>query len=225
VARCVAAAQVRYDCASRATPLKRRSVRRLNSRCKVDLLKNRPKPWAQVKSLLKSRNDVALLGLLRDLYELSEENRHFIQAKLTCDTSTLRPYLEAVEKALYPDVYRNQPVRLGEARRAIAEYKKATKDGDGTLELMLRFVECGTEFTAEFGDIDERFYSSLSSMFARVVDAVGLLPAATQRPRVERLCQVVERARAVGWGYHDEIADLFYSAFPHVGEVGVLPDA
>lgn len=189
-------------------------------------LKKSSKPaWAQVKSLLKSRNDVVILDLLRDLYELSEENRNFIQAKLTRGASTLRPYLEAVEKALYPDVYRNQPVRLGEARHAIAEYKKATKDGEGTLELMLRFVECGTDFTADFGDIDERFYSSLSSMFAKVVHAVGSLPVASQRPHVERLFQVVARAGAVGWGYHDEIADLFYSAFPQVGEGGVLPDA
>lgn len=178
-----------------------------------------------MESLLAARKDVAIEDLLRDLYELSEENRDFIHAKLARDASTLRPYLEAVESALYPDVYRNQPIRLGEARRAIAAYKRATRDGEGTLELMLRFVECGTDFTADFGDIDERFYSSLSSMFDKIVQAVGSLPLASQRPHVERLLRVVERAGAVGWGYQDYIADVLHRVFRQVGEVGRRSDA
>ena len=34
---------------------------------------------------------------------------------------------------------------------------------------MLYYVECGVEFTNLYGDIDERFYSSLESMFADFV--------------------------------------------------------
>ena len=167
-----------------------------------------------MKALLKARKAVDIVDLLRDLYELSEENRDFIRAKLERNASTFQPYLDAVEDALYPDIYRNQPVRLGDARRAIAAYKRATRDAEGTLELMLRFVECGTDFTAECGDIDERFYSSLSGMFDKIVEELGSLPLASQRPHLERLSLVVERAGAVGWGYQDYIADVLHRAFP-----------
>jgi hypothetical protein len=34
----------------------------------------------------------------------------------------------------------------------------------GTLDLMLTFVEMGTQFTAQYGDIDEPFYEGLELM-------------------------------------------------------------
>lgn len=154
------------------------------------------------------------MDLLRDLYGLSEENRDFIHARLTGDASALGPYLKAVEKGLYPDVHGNERIQLGEARRAIAAYRRATSDGKGTLELMLRFVECGTAFTADVGDIDDRFYSSLSSMFEEIVRVLESLPVSEQASHVARLRGVVERAGAVGWGYQDHIAAVLRGAFP-----------
>lgn len=165
------------------------------------------------------------MELLRDLYELSQENRDLIHARMAGDASAIRPYLEAVEKGLYPDVYAREGIQLGKARRAIAAYRRATLDGKGTLELMLRFVECGTAFTADLGDIDESFYSSLSSMFEQVVQAVEALPLSDQRSHVARLLGVVERAGAVGWGYQDHIAAVFHDAFPNAIEFGAETDA
>ena len=54
-------------------------------------------------------------------------------------------------------------LKLGEARKAIRDYRKATGDLSGTAELLMTYVENGTRFTREFGDIDERFYSSVES--------------------------------------------------------------
>jgi hypothetical protein len=47
--------------------------------------------------------------------------------------------------------------------------KKAINDPVGTLDLMVYYVECGTQFTVDCGDIDEAFYASLESMFTQVV--------------------------------------------------------
>jgi len=52
------------------------------------------------------------------------------------------------------------------AARPIADYRQATADILGTLELMLAFVEAGTRFTNEYGDIDEPFYEGLELMLA-----------------------------------------------------------
>lgn len=177
-------------------------------------MKNRKTTWSQIKAVIDLQPEKAIRDLLRDLYRLSEENRGFIHARLATDPSTIRPYIKAVEDAVYPDAYHNKPVRLGEARRAIATYRRATGDRAGTLELMIRYVECGTEFTADFGDIDERFYSSLSSMFDDVVQLVSSLPDPQRLPCLKRLQRVVERAGAVGWGYQDTISDSLTSAFP-----------
>jgi hypothetical protein len=158
------------------------------------------------------------VDLLRDLYDLSEENRNFIDARIAGDASAIKPYLEAVENALYPDVHSNSRVQLGEARRAIAAYRRASRDETGTLELMLRFVECGTDFTADYGDIDERFYESLSSMFEEIVQTVESLASSKQASYVARLVRIVERAGAVGWGYQDHIAAVIHDAFSDIVE-------
>jgi len=61
--------------------------------------------------------------------------------------------------------------RLRDARRLIRNYQKATKDSSGTLDLMLHYMETGTEFTNSYGDIKRAVLQQLESVlvdFARV---------------------------------------------------------
>lgn len=53
-------------------------------------------------------------------------------------------------------------------RKAISDYKKASGDEVGVLDIMVYYVEMGTKFTLEYGDIYEEFYDSLESMFKKV---------------------------------------------------------
>jgi hypothetical protein len=189
------------------------------------MVKRSKRTWSRVKAVLGARSDVSLLDLLHDLYDLSEDNRDFMHARVAHDDSSLRPYVQAVESALYPNVYKDDRVRLSDARRAIGKYRKATSDTEGTLELMLRYVECGTAFTANYGDMEETFYSSLESMFNDILDVVGSLPSGAQEAPLTRLVKVVEQARKVGWGYHDYISDALYLAFPDLDNDAAEPSA
>ena len=75
----------------------------------------------------------------------------------------LQPYQARIERAF--DTRGGRPqLKLSEGRKAIREYQAATDDPVGSLELMMTFVETGTPFTSEFGDIDEPFDNSLSSV-------------------------------------------------------------
>jgi len=71
-----------------------------------------------------------------------------------------------------PSVYRDKPIEISRAKRAISAYSKAVGDPTGEAELMIFFVECGSKFTVEFGDIDEAFYFSLNLMYKRAIDMV-----------------------------------------------------
>jgi hypothetical protein len=97
---------------------------------------------------------------------------------------------------------------LADGRKAIREYQAATADPVGTLELMLTFVETGTEFTSEFGDIDEPFYNSLSS----VLHAMDQILKGEQGPELypgirERVLELPNLAGRIGWGYGDGIRE------------------
>lgn len=58
---------------------------------------------------------------------------------------------------------------LNEAKKAITDFKKLTGDEFKTAELMLYYVELGVEYTNSFGDIYESFYSSMETMYEKVL--------------------------------------------------------
>jgi len=79
---------------------------------------------------------------------------------------------------------------------------------------MVTFVEYGNNFTVDCGDMDEAFYDSLNSMYRRVIEKVRRLPEDQQGGYKVRLKKIMTSASGIGWGYHDMLADDYYSAFP-----------
>ena len=72
------------------------------------------------------------------------------------------------------------------ARQDIRDYQKATADLTGTIDLMLTYVEQGTQFTKTYGDIDERFYDSLESVLGDMADQLTTAPGIALYPRFEK---------------------------------------
>jgi hypothetical protein len=96
---------------------------------------------------------------------------------------------------------------LYEASPDNRDYRKATGNLDGTIDLMLTYVENGTEFTREFGDINESFYNSLESVLnelAQLLMSEGKELYPKFRARVQ---QLAARANGIGWGYGDALRD------------------
>ena len=79
---------------------------------------------------------------------------------------------------------------------------------------MLFFVEQGNAFTLEYGDIDAGFYSALVAMARRAAEVIRSLPVNLQEPFRERLGEVVRSSSGIGWGYHDDLTDIYAAAFP-----------
>ena len=171
---------------------------------------NKKKPtWKDAKSILIEKEKPELLKLIADLYSSSAENKSFIHSRYSVCGQTLEPYKSIMSDSLYPDVNKNKPIRLSVGKKAIADYFKATKDKVGQLELMVHYLETGNQFTVDFGDIDEQFYSSLESMFQRILTELKKQLADLQKKYFSRLEDVVSSARNIGWGYYDYISNIF----------------
>ena len=155
-----------------------------------------------------------LLQLIKDLYDLRSEVKDFLHALLLTSEQTLVPYKHTIQQSLSPDVIHGETLALSHGRKAISDYQKATKDPIDTLDLMTYYVECGTQFTVDYGDIDEAFYASLESMFTQVVTRLQHSDQDTIDRFLPRLTGVVRQARGIGWGYYDAIADTLEGAFP-----------
>jgi len=170
--------------------------------------------WNSVKTALAGHDKTALVGLIADLYDYSEQNRSFFHARFSLGADPLRPYKKIIDDALCPDVMKNEPIRIARGKQAIADYSKAVGDPKGKLELMIFFVESGTEFTLELGDIDEDFYVSLERMYKKAIDLLLTFDEETIDAYYNRFEKLVTSTENVGWGYHDSLADIFYEAFP-----------
>jgi len=170
--------------------------------------------WNSVKTALAGHDKAALVGLIADLYDYSEQNRSFLHARFSLGADPLKPYKKIIDDALCPDVMKNKPIRIAKGKQAIADYSKAIGDPKGKLELMLFFVESGTQFTLEFGDIDENFYVSLERMYKKAIDLLLTFDEEVIDAYYSRFEKLVTSTENIGWGYHDSLADIFYEAFP-----------
>src|SRR5215470_5178040 len=176
--------------------------------------KERSASWKDVKTVLSQQSMPELLQLLRDLYALRPEVKDFLHARFLTSEQTLAPYKHTIQQSLAPDVRHGETLALSRGRKAISDYQKATKDPIGTLDLMTYYVECGTQFTVDYGDIDEAFYASLEAMFTQVVTRLQHSDQDTIDRFLPRLLGVVRQARGIGWGYYEAIADTLERAFP-----------
>jgi hypothetical protein len=147
---------------------------------------------------------------VKDLYEAAAGNRDFIHARSKAGESggeVLEKYRGKIVKQFFPARGFGK-LKLGEARKAIRDYRKATGNLPGTAELLMTYVENGTRFTREYGDIDERFYSSVESALDELAallrgEAQGMYP----RFR-DRLAKVEQMTDGIGWGFHDFVGDV-----------------
>ena len=82
----------------------------------------------------------------------------------------------------------------------------------------MTYVENGAEFTHEYGDIDERFYSSVESALNELA-ALLLREAPGMYPQfIERLARVEQLAGDIGWGFGDYIGDVVWQLEEELGD-------
>jgi|WetSurMetagenome_2_1015567.scaffolds.fasta_scaffold351772_2 hypothetical protein len=167
--------------------------------------------WTAIRRALGAQDKTALLALIKDLYGASELNRDLLQARCRAghdDGELLEKYRRKIVDQFFPGRGRMGALKLGEARKAIRDYRKATGSLPGTADLLMTYVENGAKFTREYGDIDEGFYNSVESALKELAgllrgEARGLYPQFAQR-----LASVERMTDGIGWGFHDSVSDV-----------------
>lgn len=168
--------------------------------------------WQNIRRQIEGWSKPALIALVKDLHDASPDNHDFLLARLQAEDATgaaLEKYRRKIVEQFFP-ARGDGKLKLAEARKAIRDYRKATGNLTGTIDLMLAYVENGTKFTHEFGDINESFYNSLESVLnemAQLLMREGKELYPRFRERVQRLTTFAEN---IGWGYGDAVRDQVY---------------
>lgn len=77
--------------------------------------------------------------------------------------------------------------------------------------MLLYYVECGVEFTNEFGDIDESFYTSVENTYNTALDLMANEDILNKFK--DRVLKIVNETENIGWGFHDCLGDVYYENY------------
>lgn len=175
--------------------------------------------WVEIKKVLPIKEQKKLLQLLKDLYDLDDRNRRFFESRFCLNTASVSKYKKIISKSLYPDCFdEDYEISLSTARKAISDFKKASDSTQDLLELMVCYVEEGTNCTCDYGDMYEEFYCSLESMFNSTIKLLKKSEVELTQIFLPRLQKVVSKAKNTGWGYYDQISGFLYDAFPEIDD-------
>jgi len=177
-------------------------------------MKKRKSSWIDIKKVIKAFEPSDLVSLVKDLYQLSEENMRFLNARYADDGETYKRYKKIISKCLCPDVLgQSDDFDFKRAKKTISDFAKATGDDERTTDLMIYFVECGNQFTLDYGDINEVFYDTLIEMYEKAVDRVRKMQKNKQESFRKRLEKIMKSSDGIGWGYHDDLCYFYYEVF------------
>ncbi len=165
--------------------------------------------WKGIQKKLSPLSKAEILRLIGDLYESNDNNRRFLSARLMKGEVSPKKYREQIHAALYPDWNSGDTgVRIADARKAISDFQKASKDSGGTIDLMIYFLEVGTNMIETFGMDYEQFYDSMESMFRRVVNRLRGKDKGLLSGTIKRLQKIEMASRDTGYGYGDSLAEM-----------------
>jgi hypothetical protein len=164
--------------------------------------------WSDVKARLADLDRAGLLGLIQDLYAASKDNQAFLHARLHLGEDVLEPYKAAIDRWLWPDVFKNQNTSVAKAKKAITDYKKASGTADGSAELMVFYCERASGFSGDVGLDDEAYLSALVRMFEQALKAVANLPETQRQALWTRLQIVRDRSHDIGYGVGEDMDAL-----------------
>lgn len=178
----------------------------------------KPTGWSAIRRYLNAQSKPALLALVKDLYDSSSSNRNFLHTRVQVeagDGTAVEKYRRTIIEQFYPARGFGK-LKLAEARKAIRDYRRATGDLTGTIDLMLTYVENGTQFTREFGDMNEDYYNSLESVLREMTRLLRKEKPALYPQFRERIQGLEVHADHIGWGYGEALRD-------HVGLLETEP--
>ncbi len=169
-------------------------------------------------NITELKNNIALLSrddleaLLLQIYRKNSECKELIESKFDpeLETRAFVKYKKQIVSELFP--YKGfGRLRYSVMRKALENFKDISTNHKLIAELMMTHIEKGVEFTNAYGDIDERFYDNIAGMYAKVLRYIkehNLHTLFRQRCRI-----IVEQTEGIGWGFHDELGNLYYKYY------------
>lgn len=154
--------------------------------------------WSEIRQRALTSDSKTLLALLKDLYELSPENRRFLHARFVGTDADLDEYRQRIHEAIYPDPLSSRKVRVPEAIRMIRQYYRATGNPFRTMNLLLYGLEIGVEQANDLGMYEE-YFMRLGTLSKMLLPLYSQSSAGERDAVREQFQRIADRGRDIGW--------------------------
>jgi len=172
---------------------------------------NKDRRWVSLKKILQEADKKELIDIIQNLYRFSEDNRRYLltgSMEPNAESGLLEAYRAIIKNEFFPEKGHGT-LRYSIAKKAIDSYWKASESVEGKMELMLFYVENGTDFTNEYGDIDEEFYSKIVDMLEKLCIILKNPEGKAFYPQFKkRLFEIRKKSKGIGWGFEDDVTLL-----------------
>ncbi len=165
--------------------------------------------WSQIEQTLNGLEKQALMQLVQQLYDLSDEVRRFVGTRFNPEKDLekrIALYCAVIEQqfSLHHDLFPDFSL----ITKTINEYRLATGDVAGVLALQLYGLETATAFINQIGVRDSLFYEALADLLADFTDLLGQHPEFHSQ-FASRIWKMSQQTGDVGYGYSDFAMEKF----------------
>lgn len=129
--------------------------------------------------------------------------------------AAVKAFKAIIQQAIYPEDHLDFSIAgLQTAIRTLQAYETSFNDQRGLIDLMLFTVECGTQVTLDYGDIEEDFYIALEEAWESALTSLKAAPDMLVffQSRLDDICEATRTLDSYGYG--DQIKYLLDQNFP-----------
>jgi hypothetical protein len=139
--------------------------------------------------------------------------KDYYLAKMSPDAESaiLEKYKKIIKNEFFPARGFGRAI-ASEVRKAINDFKKIAKSPNNVVELLFFHVSTGVDYTNEYGDINDSFYTSLENSFEQALKYSvqhGIAIEVKEKAKMLR-----DKCKGFGWGFSDCVIG-FYNSFYH----------
>ncbi len=148
-----------------------------------------------------------VINLVMSLYDASKEAKTYLEFYITPNSyAEVERYKKIIRNEFFPARGFSEKPSFATCRKAISEFKKLKPAPVCVADLMLYYIEQGCAYTMTFGDMWEKYYTTLEDNFAKAMEFIfqhGLL--INYYERIENMLN----ATNCGWGFSDTLWDIY----------------
>lgn len=163
-----------------------------------------------LNNLTREGLEAEILNMAK-IYPIIQE--HYFSILFPDSEEVLDKYKKIIEKEFG---HKGEILRYPIVMQAIKDFSNVSTNKEQIAELMIFTVECGVDFTLSYGDIDEKFYRTISSIFEQALKYI--VDNQLEEEFVDLCNELTTSSQGIGWGFGDGMMELYSDYLGHLDE-------